>query len=131
MPPAYSFCNPGESIFQSLPTKNPLNLLPLVCTNSSAGGVKINPAVLHPWVIEYSDVDTTETTTPPGPNYLTIGERFNLSILACMPESWTGIVLNATLPRTGSTLLVTLNDAYVTFIGSQLLFTTLSVGDSE
>ena len=131
VPPAYSFCNPGDSIFQSFPTNNPYNLLPLVCSNSSCGGVTIDPVILEPWVIEYSDVDATETMTPPEPNYLTIGERFNLSIMACMPESWTGIVLNATLPRTGSTLLVTLNDAYVTKIGSEVLNTTISVGDSK
>lgn len=131
VPPAYSFCNPGDSVFQTLPNNNPLHLLPLVCANSSCGGVKIDPVVLHPWAINYSNVSATETMTPPDPNYVTIGERFNLSIMACMPESWTGIVLNTTLPRTGSTLLVTLNDAYVTFIGNELLFTTISVGDSK
>jgi hypothetical protein len=132
VPPEFSFCNPGESIFRSLPIINELDLVPLVGTNSSCGDVKIDPVILNPWVIEYSDVEATETATPPEPNYVTIGERFNLSIMACMPESWTGIVLNATLPRINSTFsLVTLNDAYVTFIGSQLLFTTILVGDSE
>lgn len=126
-----SFCNPGDTIFQSIPSNNTLNLLPLVCTNSSCGGVTIDPVILDPWIIHYSDVEATITESPATPSYVTIGERFNMTIKAHMPESWTGIYLFVTLPHEGSNVLVTLNDAYVTFIGSELLNTTLEEGDSE
>ena len=129
--PEMSFCNPGDAIFQSLPENNTLDLLPLVCTNSSCGSVTIKPVILDPWVIHHSDVEATVTETPANPSYATIGEQFNMSIRACMPESWTGIVLNVTLPHEDSTTLVTLNDAYVTFIGMELYNTTIFEGDSE
>lgn len=130
--PEQSFCNPGDTIFQSLPANNTLGLLPLVCTNSLCGGVTIDPVMLDPWIIHYSDVESTVTESPPAStSYVTIGERFNMTIRACMPESWTSIYLNVTLPHEDSHALVTLNDAYVTFIGSELLNTTLDVGDSE
>ncbi|WP_424626375.1 hypothetical protein [Achromobacter marplatensis] len=130
--PAMSFCNPGDTVFQSLPDNNTLQLLPLVCTNSSCGAVTIDPVILEPWVIHYSDVEATDTETPASPAYVTIGERFNMTIKACLPECWTGIHLFATLPHQGdSQVLVTLNDAYVTFIGSELLNTTLMEGDSK
>lgn len=130
--PAMSFCNPGDAIFQSLPCNNTLDLLPLICTNSSCGGVTIDPVILDPWVIHFSDVEATITELPPATtSYVTIGERFNMTIKACLPESWTGIYLNATLPHEGLNALVTLNNAYVTFIGSELLNTTLMEGDSE
>ncbi len=129
--PQFSFCNPGDVIFQSFPENNTMNLLPLVCTNSSCGGVKIDPVILDPWIIHYSSVEATVTETPANPSYITIGEQFNMTIRACMPESWTGVVLNVTLPHQESTLLVTLNDAYVTYIGSELLNTTLMEDDSK
>ena len=129
--PEMSFCNPGDTIFQSLPTNNTMDLLPLVCTNTSCGSVRIDPVILDPWVIHYSDVEATITETPASPSYVTIGEQFNMTTRACMPESWTGIVLNVTLPHQESTLLVTLNDAYVTFVGSELLNTTLLEDDSK
>ena len=131
VPPAFSFCNPGNTTFQSLPPNNTLDLQPLVCTNSSCGGVTIHPVVLDPWIIHYSDVEATETESPATPSYVTIGERFNMTIRACMPESLTGIHLYATLPHEGASALVRLNDAFVEFIGSELLNTPLMEGDSK
>jgi hypothetical protein len=107
--------------------------MPLVCTNSSCGSVAIDPVILDPWIIHFSDVEATLTETPASPPYVTIGEMFNMTARACMPESWTGIFLNVTLPHDdgeGSEDLVTVNDAYVTFIGSELLNTTLMEGDT-
>lgn len=131
--PEMSFCNDGNSTFQSLPNNNTLDLVPLVCTNTSCGSVLIDPVILYPWVIEYSDVEATITELPPAStSYVTIGERFNMSIRAKMPECWTGIVLNVTLPHDAEgNSSVTLNDAYVTFIGSELLNTTIMEGDSK
>ena len=130
--PAMTFCNPGNTTFQSLPCNNTLDLVPFVCTNASCGGVTIHPVILEPWIIHYSDVEATVSEVPPATiSYVTIGERFNMTIKACLPESWTGIYLFATLPHEESSALVTLNDAYVTFIGSELLNTTLMEGDSK
>lgn len=130
--PAESFSNPGDAIFRSLPCNNTFDLFPITCTNSSSGSVTIFPVILKPWVIHYSDVEATVTESPANPSYVTIGERFNMTILAFMPECWTGLHLYVTLPNQGSgSPLVTLNDAYVTFIGSELLNTTLMEGDSK
>ena len=131
VPPEFKFTNLGEAIFKSLPDDNLLMLLPLICTNETFGNVTINPVVLNPWIIEHSNVESTITETPANPSYVTIGERFNMSIRACMPESVTGIALNVTLPHSGSTLYVTLNDAYVTFIGPDVQNTIIFEGDSE
>lgn len=129
--PEMSFCNPGDAIFQSFQENNTMSLLPLVCTNSSCGGVSINPVIIDPWIIHHSSVESTVTETPASPSYVTIGEQFNMTIRACMPECWTGIVLTVELPRQGSTTLVVVNDAYVTFIGSELVNTTLQEGDGK
>ena len=91
----------------------------------------IAPPEIYPWDIEFSDVEATLTETSESTIYLTIGERFNMSIIGCLPESWTGVYLYASLPEEESTSLVTLNDAYVVFIGSELLNTTLMENDSE
>ena len=78
--PEMSFCNPGDTVFQSLPSNNTLDLLPLVCTNTSCGSVKIDPVVLDPWIIHYSSVEATLTETPANLSYATIGEQFNMII---------------------------------------------------
>ena len=129
--PGMSFCNPVDTIFQSLPDENILNLIPLTCTNSSCGGVGINGVTLHAWVIEWSNIEVTDTESLTSPRYVTIGEQFNMSIMACMPESTTGIHLFVTIPYEDSVPLVSVNDAYVTFIGSELYNTTLIEGDGE
>ena len=54
-----------------------------------------------------------------------------MTILACMPESFTSIRLFVRLPEISSVPLVTVNDAYVTFIGSELYNTTLFEGDCK
>lgn len=72
------------------------------------------------------------TESPANPNYVTIGERFNMTILTFMPECMTGLHLYVTLPNEGPDQpRVTLNDAYVTFLGSEILNTTLFEGDSK
>lgn len=131
VPPGVSYSNPGDTEFQSLPDDNILDLKPLYCTNSSSGSVRIHPVILDPWFIHWSDVDSTQTESPITPHFITINEQFNMTILACMPESFTSIRLFVLLPKIGSTPLVTVNDAYVTFIGSELYNTTLFEGDCK
>ena len=127
-----SFCNPGDAIFQTLPGDSLMNLVPLTCTNSSCGDVIIDPVILYPWVIRWSNVEVTDTEVPANTsNYVTIGEQFNMTIMACMPESTTGIHLFVTIPHEDSVPLVSVNDAYVTFIGSELYNTNLMEGDGE
>ena len=87
--------------------------------------------IFHPWVIRWSNVETTDAEKPGSSNYVTIGEQFNMTIMACMPESTTGIHLFVTIPHEDSVPLVSVNDAYVTFIGSELYNTTLMEGDGE
>ncbi len=127
--PTMSFCNPGNTIYKTLPEVNILDLYPLNCSNASCGDVTIDPVILHPWVILWSDVEATASEKRP--YYLTIGEQFNMTLRACMPESRTGIELFVTLPRIESEPVVTLNDAYVTFIGSELRNTILFEGDGK
>lgn len=129
--PGISYSNPGESEFQSLPDDNPWDLIPLFCTNSSSGSVKITPVILHPWFVHWSNVDSTQTESPTSTHYVTISEQFNMTILACMPESFTSIRLFVFLPSLNSEPLVTLDDAYVTFVGSELYNTTLFEGDGK
>lgn len=64
-------------------------------------------------------------------HYITIGEQFNMTSLACMPESFTGIYHITSLPSSDNSPFVTVNDAYVTFIGSELHNTTLFMGDGK
>ena len=101
--PGMGFCNPGYAIFQSLPDNNTLNLLPVICSNTSCGGVRIRPVDLEPWILHFSELESTPTELPANPRYVSIGEWFNMTIRACMPESWTGIVLNVTLPHNDTT----------------------------
>ena len=55
-----------------------------------------------------------------------------MTILAFMPECQTGLHLYVTLPNEGENKpQVTLNDAYVTFLGSEMLNTTLFEDDSK
>ena len=131
VPPGVSYSNPGDTKFQSLPNDNRLGLEPRYCTNSSSGSVRINPVILHPWFIHWSDVESTQTESPITPHFITINEQFNMTILACMPESFTSIRLFVSLPKIGSTPLVTVNDAYVTYIGSELYNTTLFEDDCK
>ena len=131
VPPGVSYSNPGDTEFQSLPDDNPLGLRPIICTNSTSGSVKIDPVILHPWFIHWSDVGSTQTESPTTPHYVTINEQFNMTILACMPESFTSIRLFVFLPSTNSIPLVILNDTYVTFVGSELYNTTLFEGDGK
>ena len=54
-----------------------------------------------------------------------------MTSLACMPESFTGIEHVTWVPSLGNSPLVTVNDAFVAFIGSELYNTTLSVGNGK
>ncbi len=127
--PTMTFCNPVNTIFQTLPEDNLLNLNPHNCSNISCGDVTIDPVILHPWVIPWSDVEATASEE--SPPYLTIGEQFNMTLRACMPESRTGIELFVTLPSIESEPVVTLDDAYVTFLGSELRNTIIFEGDGK
>ena len=129
--PSISFSNPGDTEFRSQPEDNPWDLTPITCTNESSGSVHIDPVVLDPWFVHWSDVESTLTESPTSTYYITINEQFNMTILACMPESFTSIHLFVQLPNISSVPLVTVNDAYVTFIGSELYNTTLFEGDCK
>lgn len=129
--PSISLTNLGETEFHSLPEDNPWDLIPISCTNESSGSVLIHPVVLHPWFVHWSDVESTQTESPTSTHYITINEQFNMTILACMPESFTSIRLFVFLPQINSVPLVTVNDAFVTFIGSELYNTTLFEGDCK
>ena len=129
--PGTRYSNPGDAEFQSLPDNTPWALVPLFCTNSSAGSVKIDPVYLHPWYIHWSSVNSTQTESPITPHYATISEEFNMTILACMPECVTSVLLTVYLPTRDSVSLVTVDDAYVTFVGSELYNTTLFEGDGK
>ena len=131
--PGISYSNPGDAEFQSLPDNNPWQLVPLFCTNSSSGSVKIREVYLHPWYVHWSSIDSTQTESPTTPHYATISEEFNMTVLACMPESVTSVLLTVYIPDTDSDSvpLVTVDDAYVTFVGSELYNTTLFVGDGK
>lgn len=129
--PKFSFSNPGEVIFQTLPDDNPLSLAPIICTNTTSGSVNIHPVILHPWNITWSSVEATNTESPANPSYVTIGERFNMTTMACMPETHTGVELRVSVPQRDGMPAVRVMDAYVTFIGSNILNTTLQEGDGE
>lgn len=130
--PGISFCNPGDSIFQALPDDNILDIVPWVCTNSSCGDVSIDPVILHPWFVHWSNVPATLSEDPISTHYITINEQFNMTILACMPECLTGVNLYVNLPTySGGMPRVTVDDAYVTFVGTELHNTTLFEGDGE
>ena len=121
----------GETEFQSLPDDNILNVSPRLCSNSTLGSVKINPVVLNPWFIHWSDADTTQNESLATTQDITIGDQFNMTIMVCMPESITSVRLLVLLPNINSVPLVTVNDTYVTFIGSELYNTILSEGDCK
>ena len=127
--PGTTLALPGDAVFQSLPDDNLQDLAPIVCTNTSSGAVNIDPVILWPWFIRWSDVDSTQTESPP--HYITTGEQFNMTILACMPESFTSVRLFVVLPHISLVPQVTVNDAFVTFIGSELYNTTLFEGDCK
>ena len=129
--PSISLTNHGETEFHSLPEDNPWDLFPISCTNESSGSVLIRPVVLQPWFVHWSDVESTQTESPTSTHYITINEQFNMTILACMPKSFTSIRLFVFLPQISSVPLVTVNDAFVTFIGSELYNTTLFEGDCK
>lgn len=134
--PGISFCNPGDSIFKALHENYTLNISPLVCTNSSCGNVQIDPVILHPWVVHWSDVPPTATEDVANQtieeHHVTIEEQFNTTIEACMPECFTGVNLYVSIPiHTNGVPQLTVDDAYVTFIGSELYNTTLFEGDGK
>ncbi len=133
--PGISFCNPGDTIFEALPDNYTLNISPLVCTNSSCGSVKIDPVILYPWVVHWSNVPCTATedivNQTINQHHVTIEEQFNTTIEACMPECFTGVNLYVSIPTHNGVPKLTVDDAYVTFIGSELYHTTLFKGDGK
>ena len=71
---------------------------------------------LDPWVIQFSDVEATSTT--PNQSSLTVDERFNMTIRGCF-EDGLAAQLHVILPtHSPSISLVTLNNAFFTFIES-------------
>lgn len=126
-----TFSNYGDAEFQSLPDNNPWQVLPFSCTNSSESLVKIPPVNLHPWYIHWSSTDSTQTESPTTPHYVTVGEEFNMTVLACMPESVTSVLFTVYLPETNLVPLVSVDDAYVTFVGSEVHNTTLAMSDCK
>lgn len=134
--PGISFCNPGDTIFEALPDNYTLSIAPLVCTNSSCGSVNIDQVVLNPWIVHWSNVPPTVTEDSeeeePNPHHVTIGEQFNTTIKACMPECLTGVNLCIDIPtHNDGEPKLRVDDAYVTFVGSELYNTTLFEGDSK
>jgi len=121
----------GKVIFAALPFNNMFSLIPSVCANATFGNVTILSVNLDPWELRHSDIQATGLNPKTGENYIAIGEQLTLTVKVCMPESQTGIHLYATLPHEGETVFVVLNDAYVEFIGSNLLNATLVQGSGE
>ena len=132
--PGISFSNLGSTIFSALPVDNLLNITPLTCTNTSSGSVSILPVIVSPWVVHWSNVDPTATEDFPvvvSEHHVTRDEQFNTTVKACLPECLTGLDFYVIIPTDGGEPVLTVDDAYVTSVGSDLLNATLSPGDGK
>ena len=132
--PGISFSNPGSTIFRALPVDNVLNITPLTCTNSSSGSVSIHPVIVSPWVVHWSNVDPTATEDFPtavSEHHVTRDEQFNTTVKACLPECLTGLDFYVIIPTDSGEPVVTVDDAYVMFVGSDILNATLFPGDGN
>ena len=113
----------GTATYRSTPLNHPV--LGLKYTNTSKGGVNIIKVILYPWEYNNSSIIATPTESHSS-HYVVIGETVDISIRARMPECYTSIVLYSTIPNS-----VTLNNATVVHVGSELWNRTLEVGDSK
>ena len=111
----------GEAVFYSLPQGNVSSLPGIVCSNATIATVPIIPVILDPWA--FTVVQRRSSTTPVP--VVTIGNRLDMTIHACVPEMLSSLVMNMAIP------LVRVDNATVVQIGPKLLHRTLNAGDGK
>ena len=109
----------GEATFYSLPQDNEASLPGIFCSNTTSSGLSILPVIVDPW--EFTVIQRRNSTVP----VVTIGDHLSLTIRACVPEIFSGLVLYADIPQ------VLLDNATVIQVGSKLLRRTLEAGDGK
>ena len=109
----------GEAVFYSLPQGNTSSLPGIFCSNATIATVPIIPVILDPWA--FTVVQRRSSTAP----VVTIGDRLDMTIHACVPEMLSSLVMNMAIP------LVIVDNATVVQIGPKLLHRTLNAGDGK